>query len=127
MKRLLLPLLLCSALAHGTPFYEGKSLAHPAIGASQDSGLDIAFLKEKDGVNGYYCECKSSNAKPVLLDRFDSSVIRSVFYAALDKEGTTACKPCWCCSARVTGMACAPTATTAVPASTGAWTACSRH
>jgi len=47
MKRLLLPLLLCSALAHGAPFYDGKSLAHPAIGASQDSGLDIAFLKEK--------------------------------------------------------------------------------
>ncbi|MFA6072439.1 MAG: hypothetical protein WC810_28075, partial [Janthinobacterium sp.] len=86
MKRLLLPLLLCSALAHGAPFYEGKSLAHPAINASQDSGADVAFLKEKEGVNGYYCECKSSSAKPILLDQFGNAVIRSVFYASLDKE-----------------------------------------
>ncbi len=86
MKRLLLPLLLCSALAHAAPFYDGKSLAHPAISASQDSGLDIAFLKEKEGVNGYYCECKSDSAKPILLDQFGNAVIRSVFYAALDKE-----------------------------------------
>ena len=86
MKRLLLPLLLCSALAHGAPFYEGKSLAHPAISASQDSGLDVAFLKEKGGVNGYYCECKSDSSKPILLDQFGNAVIRSVFYASLDKE-----------------------------------------
>ena len=90
MKRPLLPvllsLLLCSALAHGAPFYEGKSLAHPAISASQDSGLDVAFLKEKESVNGYYCECKSSSAKAIVLDQFGNAVIRSVFYASLDKE-----------------------------------------
>ncbi|MEG1117157.1 MAG: hypothetical protein RSE46_19125, partial [Janthinobacterium sp.] len=85
----LLPLLLCSALAHGAPFYEGKSLAHPAIDASQDSGADIAFIKEKDGVNGYYCECKNSGTKTFLLDQFGNAVIRSVFYASLDKESDT--------------------------------------
>ncbi|MBB5369118.1 MULTISPECIES: toxin-antitoxin system YwqK family antitoxin [unclassified Janthinobacterium] len=82
----LLPLLFCSSLAHAAPFYEGKTLAHPAINASQDSGADIAFIKEKDGVNGYYCECRSSGSKTMLLDRFGNAVIRSVFYAALDRE-----------------------------------------
>ena len=85
MKRPLLPvllsLLLCSALAHGAPFYEGKSLAHPAITASQDSGFDIAFFKEKEGINGYYCECKSSNSKPILLDQFgnDGMLLLTIF------------------------------------------------
>lgn len=86
MKRLFLPLLFCSALAHAAPFYEGKPLAHPAIAASQDSGADIAFLKEKDGVNGYYCECAGPRPKTLLLDQFGHAVIRSVFYAPLDRD-----------------------------------------
>src|SRR5450830_68954 len=88
MIRPLLPALffVCSSLACAAPFYQGKILAHPAISASQDSGADIAFIKEKDGVNGYYCECSSSGSKTMLLDRFGSAVIRSVFYAPLDRE-----------------------------------------
>src|SRR5450830_636977 len=82
----LLPLLFCYTLVHAAPFYEGKTLAHPAIMASQDSGADIAFIKEKDGVNGYYCECRSSGSKTMLLDQFGNAAIRSVFYAALDRE-----------------------------------------
>lgn len=86
MKRLFLPLLFCSALVHAAPFYEGKPLAHPAIAASRDSGADIAFLKEKDGVNGYYCECAAQRPKTLLLDQFGHAVIRSVFYASLDRD-----------------------------------------
>lgn len=88
MIRPLLPafFLVCSSLAYAAPFYQGKTLAHPAINASQDSGADIAFIKEKDGVNGYYCECSSSGSKTLLLDQFGSAVIRSVFYASLDRD-----------------------------------------
>ena len=86
MKRLFLPLLFCTALAHAAPFYEGKPLAHPVIAASQDSGLDIVFLKEAGGVNAYYCECAKAGAKPQRLDQFGHAVIRSVFYAPLDHK-----------------------------------------
>ncbi|MFZ4878734.1 hypothetical protein ACL9RI_26920 [Janthinobacterium sp. Mn2066] len=88
MIRPLLPALffVCSSLACAAPFYQGKTLAHPAIDASQDSGADIAFIKGKDGVNGYYCECRSSGSKTMLLDQFGTAVIRSVFYAPLDRE-----------------------------------------
>ncbi|CDG81695.1 putative exported domain protein [Janthinobacterium agaricidamnosum NBRC 102515 = DSM 9628] len=82
----LLPLLFSSMPAQAAPFYTGKTLAHPAISAAQDSAADIAFIKEKDGVNGYYCECAGSSSKPLLLDKFGTAVIRSVFYAALDRE-----------------------------------------
>ncbi len=47
-----LPLLFSSMLAQAAPFYAGKTLAHPAIAASQDSAAEIAFIKEQDGVNG---------------------------------------------------------------------------
>ena len=86
MKRLFLPLLFCTALAHAAPFYQGKPLAHPVIAASQDSGLDIVFLKEGNGVNAYYCECGKAGAKPQRLDQFGNAVIRSVFYAPLDHK-----------------------------------------
>lgn len=90
MKRLFLPLLFCTTLAHAAPFYEGKPLAHPVIAASQDSGLDIVFLKEGGGVNAYYCECAKAGAKPQRLDQFGNAVIRSVFYAPLDRKPETA-------------------------------------
>lgn len=89
MKRLFLPLLFCTALAHAAPFYEGKPLAHAVIVASQDSGLDIVFLKEAGGVNAYYCECAKAGAKPQRLDQFGNAVIRSVFYAPLDRKPET--------------------------------------
>lgn len=88
MKRLSLTALLAAALAipvvHAAPFYESKQLAHPVIKSSQDSGLDIVFVKDADGVNGYYCAC--ANAKPVKLDGFGNAEIRSVFYASLDRD-----------------------------------------
>ena len=98
MKRLCLTALLAAALtsftAHAAPFYQGKQLAHPVIAGSQDSGADLAFLKEADGVNGYYCLCTGAdgkpdnhaNAKPRQLDHFGQADIRSVFYAALDRD-----------------------------------------
>ena len=90
MKRLFLPLLFCTALAHAAPFYEGKPLAHPVIEASQDSGLDIVFLKEAGGVTGWYCDCGKAGSKPQPLDKFGNAVIRSVFYAPLDRKPETA-------------------------------------
>lgn len=74
------------ALARAAPFYEGKPLAHPVIEASQDSGLDIIFLKAAGGVNGWYCECDKASSKPQPLDKFGNAVIRSVFYAPLDRK-----------------------------------------
>ena len=89
MKRLLLPLLFCTTLAHAAPFYDGKPLAHPVITASQDSGLDIVFLKEAGGVSGWHCECAKAGSKPRLLDKFGNAAIRSVFYAPLDRKPET--------------------------------------
>jgi len=81
-----------ACLVHAAPFYEGKSLAHPVITSSQDSGADIAFIKEAGGVTGYYCVClgpdnkPAPNTKTLKLDTFGKAEIRSVFYAALDRD-----------------------------------------
>ncbi|KQN70444.1 hypothetical protein ASF04_11325 [Duganella sp. Leaf61] len=81
-----------ACLVHAAPFYEGKSLVHPVIIASQDSGADIAFIKEAGGVTGYYCVClgpdnkPAPNTKTLKLDTFGKAEIRSVFYAALDRD-----------------------------------------
>ena len=94
----LLAVLLAAALAspvhlvHAAPFYEGKSLAHPVVTSSQDSGADIAFIKEAGGVTAYYCACTGTNGEPLAnakarkLDTFGKADIRSVFYAALDRD-----------------------------------------
>lgn len=98
MRHACLTALLAAALAspaclvHAAPFYEGKSLVHPVIIASQDSGADIAFIKEAGGVTGYYCVClgpdnkPAPNTKTLKLDTFGKAEIRSVFYAALDRD-----------------------------------------
>ena len=86
MKRLCLSLLLATSFAHAAPFYTGKPLAHPVIAASQDSGMDLAFIKEAAGVTGYYCECSKAGAKPQRLDGFGNAAIRAVFYAPLDRD-----------------------------------------
>jgi antitoxin component YwqK of YwqJK toxin-antitoxin module len=74
------------------------------IAASQDSGADIAFVREANGVNGYYCLCTGADGKPESepnsksesephnkakarkLDSFGQADIRSVFYVALDRD-----------------------------------------
>jgi len=92
MYRLCLTALLAAALAapavHAAPFYANKQLAHPLIASSQDSGLDIVFIKDADGVNAYYCACTSGaqSTAPNMLDRFGTAEIRSVFYASLDRN-----------------------------------------
>jgi len=92
LKYSLLALLVAASCAHAAPFYDHKPLAHPIISSSQDSGADIAFLKEAGGVTAYYCACTSAdgtpntNATPQKLDSFGAAEIRSVFYASLDRN-----------------------------------------
>ncbi|KAB8042734.1 toxin-antitoxin system YwqK family antitoxin [Janthinobacterium aquaticum] len=84
MKRLCLSLLFASALAHAAPFYTGKPLAHPVIAASQDSGLDLVFIREAAGVALYTCDCSKASVRQQQLDGYGNAVIRAVFYAPLD-------------------------------------------
>jgi len=107
IKHSFLALLLATSLAPAAQdpaFYDNKRLAHPMIAASQDSGADIAFVREANGVNGYYCLCTGADGKPESepnsksesephnkakarkLDSFGQADIRSVFYVALDRD-----------------------------------------
>jgi antitoxin component YwqK of YwqJK toxin-antitoxin module len=99
IKHSFLALLLATSLAPAAQdpaFYDNKRLAHPMIAASQDSGADIAFVREANGVNGYYCLCTGAEGKPESephnkakarkLDSFGQADIRSVFYVALDRD-----------------------------------------
>ncbi|MET0266231.1 MAG: hypothetical protein ABW202_11495 [Duganella sp.] len=74
------------APAYGAAFYDGKPLAHPVVKRSQDSGADIAFIKEAGGVAGYYCACQDGDGKQRQLDQFGKAEVRSVFYAPLDRN-----------------------------------------
>ena len=73
------------------PFYQGKTLAHPIISGARYSNAILAFIQEKDEVEGYYCFCDeddpNANHKPQLLGTFPDSTIESVFYIDLDSDG----------------------------------------
>lgn len=77
---------LAVAPVQGAAFYDGKPLAHPVVKGSQDSGADIAFIKEAGGVAAYYCACQQGDSKQRTLDQFGKADVRSVFYAQLDRD-----------------------------------------
>jgi antitoxin component YwqK of YwqJK toxin-antitoxin module len=66
------------------PFYIGKTLAHPLIKGSQDSGATLAFIREGEGVVGYSCLCDSPDGVPHVLDKYGDASVESVFYVNLD-------------------------------------------
>jgi antitoxin component YwqK of YwqJK toxin-antitoxin module len=89
MRSFLLWFVLCCSVSGSVlaePFHVGKSLAHPVIKGSQDSGATLAFLREAGGVKGYTCLCESPDEAPQLLDNFGDASIESVFYASLDSD-----------------------------------------
>lgn len=80
--------LACST-AGAAEFYEDKPLAHPLIQGLQESSMTLAFIKEANGVKGYYCLCETPGERPQLLDDFGPATIESVFLMALDSEDPT--------------------------------------
>lgn len=70
-------------------FYEDKPLAHPLIQGLQESSMTLAFIKETNGVKGYYCRCDTPGERPQLLDEFGQVNIESVFLMSLDSEDPT--------------------------------------
>jgi antitoxin component YwqK of YwqJK toxin-antitoxin module len=80
--------LACST-AGAAEFYEDKPLAHPLIQGLQESLMTLAFIKETNGVKGYYCRCETPGERPQLLDDFGQASIESVFLMSLDSEDPT--------------------------------------
>lgn len=80
--------LACST-AGAAEFYQDKPLAHPLIQGLQESSMTLAFIKETNGVKGYYCLCETPDERPQLLDDFGPATIESVFLMALDSEDPT--------------------------------------
>ncbi|CAM3614413.1 MULTISPECIES: toxin-antitoxin system YwqK family antitoxin [Yersinia] len=71
-------------------FFDGKMLAHPVIYGAREGTAVIAFIKEANGVNGYYCLCEDeANPDPTqrTLDRFGHASIESVFFFDMDNAG----------------------------------------
>lgn len=98
MKKLLLAALsvvLCllthqAAFAAPDYFFEGKALAHPVVSGGDNNTSLLAFLKEADGVNLYYCFCDDIEVpedRQRKLDSFGNADIRSVFFYDMDGEG----------------------------------------
>ncbi len=85
---LLLSVFCCSVSgwASAEPFYAAKSLAHPVIKGSQDSGATLAFIREAGGVSAYSCVCESPGDAPQLLENYGDASVESVFYANLDGD-----------------------------------------
>jgi antitoxin component YwqK of YwqJK toxin-antitoxin module len=70
-------------------FYEGATMAYASAVERRDGGVVLAFLRENDEVNGYYCQCNGISDKRMNLDKYGKASIAAVFQLDLDSEGET--------------------------------------